>query len=132
MPLLFKGQNPEGDFCFRRWAPLSLPTQFNSSSPIPPHPTISSPLSFLIFLHGLCHLLTQLSISHLPPLERKFQESKNLLLMSHWELEQHPAYSQNSVNNILPPLLGDQLFVLKRINNGETFALPCLSICNSR
>lgn len=57
---------------------LSLPTQFNSSSPIPPHPTIPSSLSFRIFLHGLCHLLTPLSISHLPPLERKFQESKDL------------------------------------------------------
>lgn len=57
---------------------MSLPTQFNSSSPIPPHPTIPSPLSFHIFLHDLCHLLTQLSISHLPPLEHKFQESKDL------------------------------------------------------
>lgn len=109
---------------------MSLPTQFNISNPVPPHPT----LSFCIFLHSLCHLLTQLSISHLPPLECKFQESKDLrhFVDEPLGIRTHLAYSQNSVNNILPPLLGDQLFVLKRINNGEAFVLPCLSNCNSR
>lgn len=131
MPLLFKGQNPEGGASALEGGFLmNLPTQFNISNPIPSHPT----LSFCIFLHSLCHLLTQLSISHLPPLECKFQESKDLrhFVDKPLGIRTHPAYNQNSVNNILPPLLGDQLFVVKRINNGEAFVLPCLSNCSSR
>lgn len=59
---------------------MSLPTQLNIASPNPIMSCSPFITFFPNFLHNLCHLLTQLEahlyISHLPPLEHKFQESK--------------------------------------------------------